>query len=426
MSKKTAQDPQLAELIDKIGKELAGKSLSDALAPGSDSPLAQLIGTIVQTALDHEMTEHLGYARSERADAPRPNTRNGSFKKTLKTTQGEVTVDVPRDRNSTFEPTIVPKHSRVADELEQRIFAMLEEGMTTRQIQDHIEQIYHTKLSASSISELAKKLDDILKQWRTRPLERVYAIMVVDAIYIKIRHAQGVRSTAVYQVCAYDDMGRLEVLGVYLPEDGSTEESARFWHSIFVDLRNRGVEDVLYLCMDGLTGLPAAARSMWPEVSIQPCVVHLVRNSLRHVSSKRRDEMARDLKSIYQAASYEAAELALEALREKWGEEHPVSRQWVENLPRIQSLFGVGPALRKKISTTNAIENLHSHERRYLKAHKSFPSTESALRYVTMVARKLSNKNTSKRHQRGQWRSVVNELHVLFEDRLHPEWGYAK
>lgn len=426
MSKKNEQNPQLAELINTIGKQIAGKPLGAALAPGSDSPLAALIGQIVQTALDHEMTEHLGYERSERAQAPRENTRNGSSPKTLKTSQGEVTIEVPRDRNSTFEPTLIPKRSQVTEELEQRIFAMLEEGMTTRQIQDHLSEVYHATLSAASISELSKKLDEVLKAWRSRPLEQVYPIMIVDAIYLKIRSAQGVRSTAVYQVCAYNDMGRLEVLGVYLPEDGSTEESARFWHSIFVDLRNRGVEDVLYLCMDGLSGLPAAAQALWPDVSIQPCVVHLVRNSLRHVSSKRRYEMASDLKAIYQAPSFEAAELALGALSKKWGEEHAVSQQWEQNLGKIQSLFKVGPALRKKISTTNAIENLHSHERRYLKGHKSYPSRESALRRVTLVARKLSKKNTSQGQPRGQWRSVVNELHVLFADRLPHEWGYAK
>lgn len=419
------QDPDIQKLAEMMGKEWAGRPLAEALAPGSDSPLAKFIGAFVQASLEQEMQEHLGYKRSERADEPRPNTRNGSFSKTLKTTQGDVEIKVPRDRNGEFEPSIITKGQRMTQELEQRVLALLEEGMTTRQIEEHLSELYHTKLSANAVSELAKKLDDLLKTWRSRPLERVYCIMIVDAIYIKIRGPRGVRSTAVYQVCAYDEHGRLEVLGVYLPDEDVSEESARFWHSIFIDLKNRGVEDVLYLCMDGLPGLPAAAEAVWPKVTIQPCVVHLVRNSLRHVSSKRRHEMAKDLRQIYQAATYEGGELALAALQEKWGNEHRVCQQWEENLPRLTGLFGVGPALRKKISTTNAIENLHSHERRYLKGHKSYPSRESGLRYVSLIARKLSNRNVSIEQIRSQWREVVNELHVLYPERLPSHWGYV-
>jgi len=424
MTSKTPQNPEYEQLIKELGKQLAGKPLGEALAPGSDSSLAQLIGSVVQAALEQEMTEHLGYERGQRADAPRPNTRNGAYPKTLRTSQGPIEVQVPRDRHAQFEPHIVTKGQAISEELEQRIFAMLENGFSTRQITEQLEEIYHTQLSATSISNLAKKLDELLVQWRCRPLEQVYAIMIVDAIYLKVRGEQGVRSTAVYQVCAYDDRGRLEVLGVYIPKDGATEESARFWHSIFVDLQNRGVADVLYLCMDGLSCLPQAAQAIWPQVSIQPCIVHLVRNSLRHVSSKRRHEMAKELRHIYQAPNYEAAQMRLDALTQKWGAEHQVSQQWERNLPQIESLFEVGPALRKKISTTNAIENLHSHQRRYLKAHKSYPNRESALRRVTLVARKLSRKNTSAQRQRGGWLSVVNELHILFDDRLLPHWGY--
>lgn len=411
-------------LLDVMAREMAGTPLGDALAPGSESPLARFIGAFVQASLEQEMTDHLGYARSARADEPRPNTRNGSFAKTLHTTHGPVAIQVPRDREGAFEPVLVTKGQRMTQDLEERILALLEEGMTTGQIEAHLAQVYHTRLSASSISELSARVDGLLKAWRCRPLEAVYAIVIVDAIYVKIRGPRGVRATAVYQVCAYDEMGRLEVLGVYLPEDEATAESARFWHSVFVDLRNRGVEDVLYLCMDGLSGLEAAARAIWPRVSVQPCVVHLVRASLRHVGRARRKELASDLRAIYQAASYEAAELALDALQTKWGPEHAVSRQWGEHLPSLQGLFGVGPALRQKIATTNAIENLHAHQRRYLKGHKSYPSRESGLRYVTLIARKLSRANTSTQRARAGWSEVLSELHVLFEGRIPPTWGH--
>lgn len=423
MSKKTRETSDLDNLINKIAKEIAGKPLGDALAPGSDSPLAQFIGRVVETALEHEMNEHLGYQRSERADEPRDNTRNGSSSKTLRTAHGDIEINVPRDRKSSFEPQLIPKGGSITNELEQRVLALLEEGMTTRQIQKHLEDIYHTTLSPSTISELAKKLDEVLHEWRTRPLEEFYAIMIVDAIYLKIRGSSGVRSTAAYQVCAYDECGRLEVLGVYIPEDGSRSESASYWRSIFVELKRRGVQDVLYLCMDGLTGLEEAAHMSWPDVSIQPCLVHMVRNSLRYVPSKRKYEAAKDLKAIYRAVNYESGEKALEALEVKWGYDHQISVQWRENLARIRGLFDIGEALRKKISTTNAIENLHSHERRFLKGHKSFPNRESALRHLSKIARKLSNSNTSKRSHRGNWRDVVNELLIQHPDRLPDNWG---
>ena len=423
MSKKTRETSELDILINKLAKEIAGKPLGDALAPGSESPLAKLIGKVVETALEHEMNDHLGYERSERADEPRDNTRNGTSSKTLHTTQGDIDIEVPRDRKSTFEPHIVPKRGTITGELEQRVLALLEEGMTPRQIQNHLKEIYHTNLSPSTISELAKSLDTVLTQWRCRPLEQCYPIMIVDALYVKIRGSSGVRSTAVYQVCAYDDAGRLEVLGVYIPEDGSSSESASYWSTVFVDLKNRGVEDVIYLCMDGLAGLEEAASLSWPRVNIQPCIVHLVRNSMRHVSYKRRWEVMRELKAIYEAVNYEAAQLALEALEEKWGQGHAMCAAWRCNLPRIKGLFGVSKALRKKISTTNAIENMHSQQRRYLKAHKSFPNRDSALRHVSKVARKISNSNTSKRSQRTNWRAVTSELFIHHPDRLPQGWG---
>lgn len=414
----------LRQMLGPIARQLAGKPLADALAPGSHSPLAALIGLVVEESLKQEMTDHLGYEPYQRTGEPKDNARNGFSTKTLKTSHGPVDIKVPRDRNASFEPHVVPVGQTVSQELEQRVFALLHEGMSTHQIEEHLRGIYHARISASSISALAQKLDAELKQWRNRPLERVYPVLIVDAIYLKIRHARGVESTAVYQVCAWDDHGRLEILGVWIAEDGSSGESSTFWHKIFLDLKRRGLEDVVYLCMDGLSGLPQAARATWPRVNVQPCVVHLVRNSLRHVSSKKRHVLTNGLRAIYQAPTYEAAELALARLAEQWGEEHVVVRQWEENLPALSELWNVGEALRKKISTTNAIENLHSQQRRYLKAVRSFPSRESALRRVTGISRKLSDKYTSVTQIRAQWKSVVNELHMLFPERMPPNWGY--
>jgi len=416
-------DAQTQDLIKKLAQKMAGTSLDDMLAPGSNSPLAALIGMVVQESLKQEMTEHLGHQPYQRTDSPKTNSRNGFYSKTIKTTQGPVDIEVPRDRNGEFEPIIVTKGQRVAHELEERILALLNQGMSNRQIQEHVEGIYHTKLSPSAISTLAKTLDVKLKAWRSRPLEQVYAIVIIDAIYVKVRHTTGIKPTPVYQVTAYDDAGRLEILGVYLDKDGQAKENATFWHSVFVDLQNRGLNDILYLCVDGLPGVPKAAQGIWPQVQIQPCVVHLVRNSFKKVASKDQKILAGDLRDIYQAVNFEAAELALEQLRQNWGESHKVVIQWEKNLIDLSGLFEVTQALRKKISTTNAIENVHSQQRRWLKAHKMFPSHESALRKMTMIARKISNKSKSKGRGRRNWRQVVNDIQTKFEDRLPDGWG---
>lgn len=286
--------PEIEQVLQMAAKEAAGKPLSETLNPDSGSLLTQFMGRIIELAMQEEMTEHLGYQPYERlpkdqsqaVEPTRSNSRNGHYKKTVETTNGTTVIEVPRDRDGSFEPQILPKGQRVSHELEQRIISMLTCGMSTRDIGEHLTQLYGTKTDSQFVSRLTIKLDDELTAWRNRPLEAVLPIVFVDAIHLKVRHSHGVHSTAVYQVCAYNEDGKLEIVGLYMAPEGQTGEGASFWHQVFVELHSRGVKDILFMSADGLEGLEKAARALWPEVSFQPCVVHLVRASMRYVVRK--------------------------------------------------------------------------------------------------------------------------------------------
>lgn len=414
-----------------IAKQMAGKPLGESLDPTSGSLLSQLMGRLVELSMQEEMTEHLGYEPGQRIDATdeyqgeqRANHRNGFSERTLVTSQGQTTIRAPRDRDASFDSHLLPKRKRLTQEMEDRFISMYSAGMSTRDIEAHIREIYGVEVSAQFVSRLTRRMDEELTQWRSRPLDAVLPIVFVDAIHVKIRHQDGVKPTAVYQVCAYNEDGHLEIVGLYLPDDGSSAESATFWSKVFIDMNNRGVEDVLILCSDGLSGLKRAAQARWPEVEHQPCVVHLVRASTKYLSYTDRKEVCAKLKTIYGAPSYEEANRLLEAQAEEWEETHPeVLRQWRANLEDLQGMWRYGKGLRKMVYTTNAIENVHSQQRRVLKTKGSFPNPASALRLMTILARKITEKNTNRKRSAPRWRSVVADLHILFEDRIPSFWG---
>jgi len=426
--------PELEEILLQAAKEAAGKPISEALKPDSGSLLSKMIGRVVELAMQEEMTEHLGYGPNERMDldqaqhlgaAQRPNHRNGHFDKTIKTTQGPVQIRVPRDRQGTFEPQVVPKGKSLTAELEERIISMYTAGMSTRDIEEHFTQFYGAQANSQFISRVSSRVDKELVDWRNRPLEAVYAVMLVDAIFVKVRHSQGVKATAIYQVCAYNDDGQLEILGLYMPDDGQTAESASFWHKVFSELHSRGVQDVLILCADGLEGIEKAGRALWPQLHFSPCVVHLVRASTKYVARQDREELCRDLKTIYRAASFEAAMAAQEGFGEKWRSRYPrVVGQWEDNVLALEGLWKFSPMLRKLIYTTNAIENVHNQQRKVLKTKRSLPSRDSALRLMTLLARKITDKNLARSRTRPHWRKIVAELHIHFDGRIPSTWGF--
>lgn len=419
-------DP-LEAYLREIAKQGAGKPLSESLT--DDSPLKQLIGRFVEISLEEEMRQHLGYDRHERqeSDVEKPkrrrNTRNGRSQKRLKTSHGETEIQVPRDREGEFDPQIVPKYGTITHEVEQRIISMYSSGMTTREIQSHVRELYGLDASEMFVSRIVERLEPMLVEWRSRPLEGVYAILFIDALHLKVRHQSGVSATAVYQVTGYGESGVMEILGLYMaPEGHSPNESASFWHQVLVELEKRGVKDILILCADQLTGLEQAVSSVYPRARFQPCIVHVMRSSLRRVPWTDRKAVARELKRIYQAASYEKAEAALEHVRELYERRYPaLIRQWSAVLPRLSDLWQYSLPLRKLVYTTNPIENLNRQVRKVTKNRGVLPNQESALRLLTLVLMQIEKRN--RQTQRADWSRIAQELTIHFPERLPEHWG---
>ncbi len=424
-----AFDPEFEEkYLAPLARRMAGKPLDEG--PGSE--LNNLIGRIVEMALKEEMNEHLGYLPNERQMDPDyqeddyTNARNGYSTKVLKTSQGESKIKIPRDRNADFEPYIVPKHQTISREIEARIISMYTLGLTTRDIMRHVEEIYGINGSSMLVSRLSKKLDDELTLWRDRPLENLYPVVFVDAMHMPVRHGHSVSSTAVYNVSAYNENGRLEVIGLYMSKsEMGRQESSAYWHQVFVKLQKRGLKDILILCADGLNGLENAARTVFPNIRFQPCVVHLLRASTRLVSHKNRSAVCKSLKNIYGAPTYEVAEIALEKLEHDWNDKYPgIIQQWKNNLPRLADLWTYGEHLRKAVYTTNAIENVHRRVRKVTKNRSSLPNIDSALRLLSLVLRDLNKREADKARARNNWRDIINELHIHIEERLPKDWGH--
>lgn len=421
--------PGLQEIFTAAVKEAAGKPLS--MAPGS--PLGRVIGAFVEHSLKQELNEHLGYEAHQRIvpepEAPprRSNTRNGYSQKQLKTSMGSTEIDVPRDREGSFSPQLLGKHQSMSAEIEGRVISMYAHGMTTRDIAEHIRELYHFEASDGFVSRLLERVEPELIAWRSRPLEEVYAIVYIDAIHLKIRHPNGVTSTAAYIVGGYGESGRHEILGVWIaPSDHSTGhgESAAFWHMVLVELNKRGLKRILIACSDNLNGLSEALAVVFAATEHLPCVVHQLRSSLRHVSWTQRKIVARQLKAIYQAPTYESAEMALAAFNQEYQSRYPeISRQWETFLPRIASLWIYSEALRRMVYTTNPQENVNRQVRKVTKNRSQMPSIDSALRLLTLALRDIHNHAISAERARPDWTKIVCELHIHFPTALPEHWG---
>lgn len=420
-------DP-LEAYLREIAKGGAGKPLSESLT--EDSPLKQLIGRFVEISLEEEMRQHLGYDPHERQEAEDPekprrrrNTRNGRSQKRLKTSHGATEIQIPRDREGEFEPQIVPKYGTISREVEDRVVSMYASGMTTREIQSHVQELYGFEASEMFVSRIVERLEPVLAEWRSRPLDAVYAVVFIDALHLKVRHQTGVSATAAYQVTGYGESGVMEILGLYMaPEGHSPNESASFWHQVLVELEKRGVRDILIVCADQLTGLEDAVASVYPQARFQPCLVHVMRSSLRRVPWQERKTVARDLKRIYQAATYDQAEAALEHVRELYGRRHPaVVRQWTSVLPRLSDLWHYSAPLRKLVYTINPMENLNRQVRKVTKNRGVLPNQESAMRLLTLVLTRIDKRN--RQHVRPDWPRIAQELAIHFPDRLPEHWG---
>jgi putative transposase len=396
------------ELIDRL---LANyKKPEDIL--GETGLLRQLTKAVLQRALQAEMTEHLGHEKHAAVANKGGNTRNGTSAKTIKGDFGNMPIEIPRDRDSSFEPGIIPKGKTRFVGFDDKIISLYARGMTTREIQGHVEEIYGVEVSPSLISAVTDAVADEVKAWQNRPLDALYPIVYMDAIRVKGRSNGHIINKAVYLAIGINLEGVKEVLGMWAAET----EGAKFWLQVVTELKNRGVQDIFIACVDGLKGFPEAIETVYPRTQVQLCIVHMVRNSLKYVSWKQRKEVADDLKVIYHSATAEQAELNLTSFAQKWDESHPtISQSWRRNWERIVPFFAYPAEIRKVIYTTNAIESLNMSLRKVTKNRGSFPNDEAMFKLLYLALNNIAKKWTMPIRD---WRAALTRFTILFEDRM--------
>ena len=396
------------KLIDQL---LDGHSSPEDLL-GENGLLKQLTKRVAERALEAEMEEHLGYEKHEAKGKNTGNSRNGKTSKSVRSVHGDIDIEVPRDRNSTFEPKLVKKHDKQLNGFDDRVISLYAKGMTTRDIQGHFMEAYGVEVSATFISQVTNAVMDEVRAWQARPLDSVYPIVYLDALVVRSRASGAVQNKHVYLALGVNQMGEKEILGLWMAES----EGAKFWLSVMTELKNRGLHDIFIACTDGLKGFPEAIEAVYPETQVQLCIVHQVRHSLRYVSWKQRKEVAADLKRIYGAATIDEAEHALDEFAEKWDEDHPtISRSWRNNWERLIVFFDYPPAIRKVIYTTNAIESVNASLRKVTKNRRSFPTDESVMKVLYLALHEISKKWTMPIRD---WKQAMSQFMIRFGDRL--------
>ena len=376
--------------------------------------LSHMVKDVVETLLEVEVEDHLGYAKHDPAGRGSGNSRNGNSSKTIRGDFGEIDIHTPRDRAGTFQPKIVAKRQTNLGDFTEKIVSLYARGMTTREIEEHLHLMYGIEVSAPFISRATDQLQQQIVEWQSRPLERLYPVVYVDGLRVAVRTEKGVMKKCVYVVLGVSVSGRQEVLGLWIEET----EGARFWLKVLNDLKARGLLDILILCGDGLTGLREAVASAYPKTDVQLCVVHQVRNVTKFVAYKDRKSFCADMRQIYTAPTVDAAELALQHLDAKWGNRYPMSiRSWQTNWDSLTTFFKYPVELRRIIYTTNAIESLNAQMRKNIANRKVFPHDDALLKLLFLNIRNFSNRWT----KRQGWDIVMNQLSVIFGDRLRQE-----
>lgn len=412
------------EAIDQI---LADVQASGTPLDGPDGVLNQMSKAVIERALGAEMDTHLGYAKHERSDDDSGNSRNGYSSKTVTTSNGKVLLDVPRDRRGEFQPQIVKKHQRRVGQIDDMILSLYAKGMTTRDIKAHVEEVYGADVSHELISNVTDVVTDEIKSWQNRSLDQLYVICYIDALVIKIRTDGVVMNRPAYIVTGVDVEGFKHVLGVWLgPSEG---EGKAFWLTVLSEVKNRGVDDMLIVCCDGLKGLPDAIRTVWPKAEVQTCVIHLIRNSMKYVSYNDRKKVVAALKPMYTAVNADAAKTALEKLQHDWGTKYPGmiaawERAWEEFIPFLK----YPKEIRKVVYTTNAIESLNFQLRKITKNRGHFTSEDAAMKLLYLGIRHVSGRyidgqgHVRTKGERGTgtlgWKAALNHFAVIFGDRL--------
>ena len=396
------------DILDQILDNIDFKGLAQDEVVGQGGLIKQLTGKILQRALEAEMTEHLGYEKNSNAGDNSGNNRNGHTEKTVLLENQETTIEVPRDRNSSFEPIIIPKHEKRVPLFNDQIISMYSFGMSDRDIKAHLEKIYNVDVSPDLISRVTNAILDEVKEWQNRPLEKSYAIIYLDALRVKSKEDGKSCNKSVYIALGVNFEGRKEVLGLWLAQT----EGAKFWMGVLTEIRNRGVQDILIACMDGLSGFPEAVRSVYPETRIQLCIVHMIRNSTKFISYKDLKKVCADLKAVYSANTEAAARDALEEFGKKWDNKYPmIYKSWDQHWEDLNEFFKYPFEIRRAIYTTNAIESLNYQLRKVTKNRSSFPTDDAIFKILYLAIRNASEKWTMPIRD---WGLALNQFAIEF------------
>lgn len=412
MARRRKMTPERKEFIDGLLAHYQPEDANDV-----QEMLKDLLGDTLQGMLEAEMDDHLGYSKYDYRNKETDDSRNGYSEKTVTSSMGEIDLDIPRDRKGEFEPKIVKKHQTDISNIEDQVLSMYAKGMTTRDIKDHLWSVYGVEASAEMISHMTDRILPIAKEWQSRPLDKKYAIVFMDAVHFNVRQEGRVIKKAVYVAIGIKLDGRKEVLGMWI----GGNESAKYWLSVLNEIKNRGVEDIMIISVDGLTGFADAISAVFPNTEIQRCIVHQIRYTTKFVSYKDRKAFVADLKNVYQAATEEAALKGLDALEKNWGKKYPSSvSSWRNNWAQLCSYFKYPPEIRKIIYTTNSIENFNRQLRKVTKTRTIFPTDDSLFKLLYLAMMDITEKWKGKSNT-WNWGTILNQLMIYFEGRILPE-----
>ena len=411
-NRKRANPQEHMPNAERVAEELAkAESMDDFF--GAEGIFAKLFADTIEQMLEEELTDQLGYEPYEAKGRNSGNSRNGRYSKKVRTSSGDVEVQVPRDRQGDFEPKILRKYASNTSELEEKIIGLYAKGMSSRDIQDTLHDLYGVEISAQAISKITDKVWPLVEAWQSRPLATIYPFVFLDALHVKLRREGKIENTAIYVVLGIDMEGHRDILGHWVGDGG---EGANFWLSVVSDLQARGVEDIFIASVDGLTGFKDAIQSVFPQTQVQRCIIHQIRQSLRYVSWKDRKEFVADLKTVYKAATLEQAEANLHRLAEDWGHKYAIAvKSWEKNWEDLSTFFAYPAEIRRIIYTTNTVEAYHRQLRKVTKTKSSFPSAEAARKLLYLATADITSKWTAPIRD---WARVLNQLVIRFEDRV--------
>ena len=413
MARRKSDSPQKAAMRKMMQGYLKNNDISIKSGNDVNSIMRDMMSVLLEGALDEELNEELGYSKYDYRNKETDNSRNGHSKKTMRTSYGDMDIAIPRDRKGEYEPQLIPKYQNtVTQDMEEKIISMYAKGMTTGDIEAHLKELYDLDISDSTISRITDKIMPLVKEWQERPLQEIYAVVYMDAIHYHVRSEGRIVKRAVYIALGIDMDGKKDVIGMYVGEN----EGAKFWLSIINGLKNRGVQDILIACVDGLNGFPQAIEAVYPKTEIQQCIIHQIRNTTNYVSYKDLKKLMADLKMVYAAPDEAAALQELESFGEKWNSKYPkIYKSWSERWATLSTYFKYPNEVRKLIYTTNAIEGFNRQLRKVTKSRTVFPSDDSLLKMLYLATMDITKKWTGRRRD---WSQIRSQLEIYFEERL--------